>query len=200
MNIVEPVTINAAPVIADKSVQGLVMAGVTMDFGVRVPELEVRIIVVETPDQPGIGVVAVGATLSEATFMHVVWAMTVDACVAGITKDGGGMTGFTTDCGMLADERETAQIMVESNFFLPGNFIVTLVALGALFIFMNIVLFVAAVTSGINFLCFSANCMTCLAGQVFMRTVEREIGVCVVIKFCILPSRDDMTVLALFTV
>ena len=171
-----------------------------MDFGVCVPEFEVRIIVVETPNQPGVGIMAIGATLSQALFMHIVGAMTVDACVAGITKDGGGMTGFTTDCGMLADERETAQIMVESNFFLPGNFIVTLVALGALFIFMNIVLFVAAVTGGINFLCFSANGMTCLADQVFMRTVEREIGVCVVIKFCILPSRDDMTVLALFTV
>ena len=176
------------------------MAVVTMDFTVRVPELEVRIIVVETPDQPGIGIVAVSTTLSEATFMHVVRAMTVDTCVASITKDGGGMAGFTTDCGMLADERETAQIMVESNFFLPGNFIVTLVALGALFIFMNIVLFVAVVTSGINFLCFSTNCMTCLADQVFMRTVEREIGVCVVVKFCILPSSDDMTVLAFFTV
>ncbi len=42
------------------------MAGMTMDFGVRVPELEVRIIVVETPDQPGIGIVAIGATLSES--------------------------------------------------------------------------------------------------------------------------------------
>lgn len=42
--------------------------------------------------------------------------------------------------------------------------------------------------------------MTCLADQVFMRAVEREIGVCVVIKFCVLPSRDDMTILAFFTV
>lgn len=200
MNIVEPVTINAAPVITDKPVQRLVMAGMTMDFGVRVPEFEVRIIVIETPDQPGIGVVAVGTTLSEATFMHIIGAMAVDTFVAGITKDGGGMAGFTTDCGMLADEREAAQIMVESNFFLPGNFIVTLPTLGALLFLMNIVLFVTAVTGGINFLCFSANRMTCLADQIFMRAVEREIGVCVVVKFCVLPSSDDMTVLAFFTV
>ena len=100
----------------------------------------------------------------------------------------------------MADERETAQIMVESNFFLPGNFIVTLAALGALLILMNIVLFVTAVTGGINFFCFSANGMTCFTDQLFMRAVECEISVCVVIKFCILPSRDDMTVLAFFTV
>jgi hypothetical protein len=167
------------------------MAGMTMNFGVRVPELEVRIIVVETPDQPGVGIVAIGA---------IIWAMTVDACVAGITKDGGGMTGFTADCGMLADERETTQVMVESNFFLPGNFIVTLAALGALFFFMNIVLFVTAVTGGINFFGFGANGMTCFTDQLFMRAIEREIGVCVVIKFCILPSRHDMTILAFFTV
>ena len=176
------------------------MAGMTMDFGVRMPELEVRIIVVETPDQPGIGVVAICANLSKATFMHIVGAMTVDACVAGITKHGGGMTGFTTECGVLAYERETAQIVIESNFFPPGNFIVTLSALASLFFFMSIVLFVAAVTGAINFFCFSTNGVTGLAHQIFMRAVEREIGICIVVKFSILPSRNDITILAFFTV
>ena len=75
-----------------------------------------------------------------------------------------------------------------------------LIALVALVILVNIVLLVAAVTGSINFLGAGTDQVTCLADQVFMRTVEREIGVCVVVKFCILPSSDDMTVLAFFSV
>jgi len=90
--------------------------------------------------------------------------------------------------------------MIESNVLLPGLFIVALIALVALIIFVNIVLLVTAVTVGINFLGPGTDQVTCLANQVLMRAVERKIGVCIMVKFCILPSGDGMTVLALFTI
>lgn len=159
-----------------------------MDFGVRMPELEVCIVVVELPDQPGIGIVASGAILSQTCLMHIVGAMTVDAYVARVAENGGGMAGLTTERSVLAYERETAQIMVKSNLFLPGNFVVALAALFTLLIFVNIVLLVAAVTGGINFLGFGADRMACLANQAFMRTNECKIGVCVVVEFSVRPT------------
>ena len=172
----------------------------TMDFGVRMPELEVCIIVVKAPDQPGVGIVAVCAFLSQPKFVYIIGAMAVITGSAGVAKHGGGMAGLAAEYSMLADEWKTAQVMVESNFMWPGNFIMALVTFVALLIFMDIVLFVAAVTDRINFFGFGANCMTCLACQIFVRAVECEIGVCIVVKFCIDPSSDDMTVLAFFTI
>ena len=67
-----------------------------MDFGVRIPELEVRVVVVELPNQPGIGVMTSGAILPQASFVDIVGAMAVDTDVAGITKNGGCMASFAT--------------------------------------------------------------------------------------------------------
>lgn len=172
----------------------------TVDLGVRKSQLEVGIVVFEVPDQPGIGIVAIGAALTQTLFVHIVVGMAIDASVTRVTKNRGCMAGFATQCSVLTDERETAQIMVESNFFLPGNFVVTLIAFAALLFFVNVVLLVTVVTGGINFFRFGTDRVAGLADQALVRAVEREIGVCVVIKFCIFPSPDDMTVLALFAV
>lgn len=67
--------------------------------------------------------------------------------------------------------------MVEADVLQPGDFFVALVALGALFSFVDIVLFMAAVAVGIDFLGFGAEDVAGLAGQAIVRPVEREIGV-----------------------
>jgi len=171
-----------------------------MDFGMRMPEFEIGIVMIEAPDQPGIGVVAACAILPQDEFVDIVVAMTVEACTLGIAKNGRGMAGFTTEHGMLTYERKFTQIMVKSNCVLPGDLAVALLTLVTLFVVMGIVLFMAAVTAGIDFFCFGANGMTCLAYQVLMRAVEREIGVCVMVEFSISPAFNDMAILALFTV
>jgi len=79
-----------------------------MHFGVRMPEFEVGVIVVEVPDQPGIGIVAIGTILSQALLVHVVGAMTVNTSVVGLSKHGGRMAGLAAECGMLSYEGETA--------------------------------------------------------------------------------------------
>jgi hypothetical protein len=132
--------------------------------------------------------------------VHIVIAMTVVACVFGITKNGRAVAGFTTKGGMLAYQREFAQIMVKPNRVLPGNLAVTLLTLLTLFVVMGIVLFVTTIAGGIDFLGFGAYGMTCLAYQVLMRTVECEIGVCVMVEFCIPPASNDMAILAFLAV
>ncbi len=76
----------------------------------------------------------------------------------------------------------------------------TLIAFGSLFAFVGIVLFVAAVAVGVDFLGFGSEGVTGLAGQVVMRAVEREIRIRPVIEFRVRPAPDDMAILALLTV
>ena len=171
-----------------------------MDFSVSIPEFEIRIFVVKPPDQPGIGIVAFAAILSQTLLVQIVVAVTVDTEVAGITKNGRYMARFTADHGMLTDECEIAQVVIETNFVLPGNIIVTLIAAGALVTLVHIILLMAAVTVYFDFFGLGAKRMTCLAYQTFMCAFEREFSVCAVIKFDIPPTSGNMAILALFAV
>lgn len=171
-----------------------------MDFGMRMPEFEIGIVVIEAPDQPGIGVVATCTILTEAEFVNIVAAMTINTFIALIAKNGRCMAGFTAEHGMLAYEREFTQIMVKSHRVLPGDLAVALFTLDALSFLVGIVLFMATVTGGIDFLGFGTNRMTGLAYQVLMRAVKCEIGVCVVVEFRIPPAFNDMAIPAFFTV
>lgn len=200
VNVVQPVTIDAAPVITAELIQGPVVTTVAMNVGVRMTQLEVCIVVVETPGQPCVGIVTFVATVPEALFVDIVGTMTVDTGVAGITEYRGCMTAFAAERRMLSYQWEAAQVMIKADLCLPGNFVMTLVTSLALFILVSVVLPVTAVTVGINFLCFCADQVTCLAGEIAMRTIECEVGVCIVVKFGILPCRDDVTVLAFFPV
>jgi hypothetical protein len=92
------------------------------------------------------------------------------------------MARFTADHGVLADEGEIAQVVIETNLVLPGNIIVTLIASGALVTFVHIILFMAAVTAFFDFFGLGAKRMTCIANQNFMCAFEREFSICTVIK------------------
>jgi hypothetical protein len=176
------------------------VAGMAMDFGMRMPEFEIGIVMIEAPDQPGIGVVTAFTIFSQTEFVDIVVAVTVQACTLSIAKNGRGMAGFAAEYGMLAYQRKFTQVMVKTNRVLPGNLTVALLTIFTLFVVVGVVLFMATVTTGIDFLGFGAYGMTCLAYQVLMCTVECEIGVCVMIEFCIPPASNDMAILAFLAV
>jgi hypothetical protein len=79
VHVITPMAIDASPVGANVAVQGFVVATIAVDLGMCVPEPEFRIIVIETPDQPVVRVVALRAFLAQAALMDVVVTMTVDA-------------------------------------------------------------------------------------------------------------------------
>ena len=79
VHVVASMTIDASPVGANIAVQGFVMATIAVDFGMFMPEPEIRIIVIEAPDQPGVRVVALRAFIAQGALMDVVFTMTVDA-------------------------------------------------------------------------------------------------------------------------
>jgi hypothetical protein len=90
--------------------------------------------------------------------------------------------------------------MIKTNLVLPGNLIVTLVALGTLVFLVDIVRLVAAITGGIDFPVFITGKMTSRTHQFFMSTLQREIGFSVVIKGRDIPSFGCVTILALLAV
>ena len=90
--------------------------------------------------------------------------------------------------------------MVKADILQPGDFAVALIAFVSLFAFVGVVLFVAAVAVGVDFLGFGAEGVTGLAGEVVMRAVEREIRIRAVIEFRVRPAPDDMTILAFLAV
>jgi hypothetical protein len=110
------------------------------------------------------------------------------------------MTGFTTDRVMLTNQWENTQVMVETNLVLPGNFVMTLVALGALFLLMRIVQLMAAITGGIDLPGFITGKMASRAQQFLMPTPQGEVGFSVVIEGRNIPSSGRVTILALFAV
>lgn len=57
-----------------------------MHLGMSVLEFEIGIVVIELPDQPGIGVVATCTILTEAEFVYIVGAMTIYTFIALIAK------------------------------------------------------------------------------------------------------------------
>ena len=115
VNIVPPVAIDAAPAGFIQFLQGFVMTTVAMLFGVGMPQFEVRPIMIERPDQPVVRIVATVAILSQAFFVHVVRAMTIDAARLGIAEHRAQMAGLATGGGVLADQRKAGQVVIESH-------------------------------------------------------------------------------------
>ena len=110
------------------------------------------------------------------------------------------MTGFAADRGMLTNQREYTDVMVKANLVLPGNFIVTLAALGSLFFLVDIIRFVTAVAGGVDFPGFSAGEVASRTQQLLMPALEREVGFSVMIKGRDIPSFGGVTILALLAI
>ena len=110
------------------------------------------------------------------------------------------MTGFATGRGMLTNQWENTDVMVKPNLVLPGNLVVTLAALGALFLLVGVILLMAAIAGGVDCPGFCAGKMAGCAQQVFMSTLEWEVGFSVVIKGCKLPPPGAVTILALLAI
>ena len=101
---------------------------------------------------------------------------------------------------MLADKWKNTYIMVKTNPVLPGNFVVAQAALGALFLFMDIIQFMTAVTGGVNLPGFGIFEVTSLALQFLMLAPQGEIGFGVMIKRGEFPFAGIVTILALLAV
>ncbi len=121
VNIVAAMAIDARPVASGITIERFVMAFMAVDItmGMGVGEFKICFVVVESPDHPGVWIVANRAILAKTLFVDVVRAMTVDALVAGVAIGRRVMAGFAAEHRMLTDQRKAAEVMVETNPVLP---------------------------------------------------------------------------------
>jgi hypothetical protein len=103
MHIVAAVTVNAAPVVRNVALFGFQVTTVAMRFSMRVPQFEAGFIVVEAPDQPGVGIVAIGAILAENALMSIIITMAINALLTRIAKHRREVAGFAAHHSVLTD-------------------------------------------------------------------------------------------------
>ena len=97
------------------------MTADTAQIGVRAIDAEIRLLVViEGPDAPVIGRVAVGALVPQIALVQVIRTVAVDAFRGRALEFPVDVTGFTGGRCMQTDQREAAQVMIESQPALPG--------------------------------------------------------------------------------
>ena len=144
--------------------------------------------VVENPQRPAVRVMAAVAGRAEAMAMFVVALMTIDTGAGSILVSRRKMTLFTGGNGMQTDERKSSQIMVEEYLLSPRVLVVTVLAMLPFLTVVDIVIRVAAVAVGCQFISFFFSRMTVATGHLVVGATQREFRVLVVIELDLLPT------------
>lgn len=91
-------------------------------------------------------------------------------------------------------ERETCQIMIERDFAVPAEFVVTASTVITLLPLVYIIIFMAIDAFRSDFVFIEVAFVTLSAGYFFMFTEKRKIGFFIVIEFKSLPGRGSVAV------
>ena len=110
-------------------VQRLPVAGLAADGAVRAVEAESGLcVVVKAPFRPVDGRMTQRAVLAKAAVMWLVFAVAGVAVFGGISKNLCFVTSRALGVRVLAEQRESRQVMIEENVLGPGFVIVAVVA------------------------------------------------------------------------
>jgi len=144
-------------------------------------------VMIELPERPTIRVVTAGAVVAERLLVYVVLTVAVRATRGNILEGRGGVTLLAGRGGMQADQRELGQVMIEYHLVTPAGFAVTARAVLTLLAEMHVIGAVA-----INAACLQlireAAPVTGIAQNLFMLTLQWEVGLEVVIEAALGPS------------
>jgi hypothetical protein len=200
VHVVTAMTIDTSPVGANVAVQGFIVAIIAMNFGMCMPESEFRIIVIETPDQPVVRVVAARTFTAQAALVDIVFTMTVDACRFSVGEYGVEVAGLATKRSMLSYKWKSSQVVVEADPGLPGLVVVALRAILAERTLMYVVLPVTVIAAGFQLQVCGTSNMAGLAFEVRVTAPQRKIGLGVMVEHRQVPAPDLVTIAAFFTV
>lgn len=105
--------VNIIPIVTFDAIRGIaaffqrsIVTGMTMQLAVRTVEAEVGLVMIELPDQPGVGIVAYRAIRAQCLLVHIVVFVAFDTVGTGIGKFRRAVAGFAAQHGMLADQRK----------------------------------------------------------------------------------------------
>lgn len=186
--IVRPVAVAAAIPESFHSGQRLPMAALTFRVAMRAVERKIGTqIVIELPGEPVHRVVTVAACVRVATLMRIILAMAVDAVFRCIAEHVRLVAAFAVRFRMLAEQRETRQVVIEEYIVLPGGFVVAVVANDALLTVMGVVLGMAVVAGGLESHLENGLDVAVLAFDRGMGTEQGIVGVLVMVEEHVWP-------------
>ena len=152
VDIIRPVAVRALATQLLLGGQGTPVAAFTRDVRVRTVQRKIRSgIVVEMPLLPVDRVVAGRADFSEAPLVLVVVPVAVDALLGCIAEHMSLVAVGALGFGVLAEQRETRQTMVEKDIVFPGALVVTVCANVTLRKLVRIIVLVTCEAGGFQF-------------------------------------------------
>lgn len=182
-------------------IQGLEMTAVAMDLFMRTANLEIGCIVIKRPDQPVVRVMALFAILTQSLLVDVIALMTILATGPCILERRRQVAGFTAQNGMLPNQGEITQVMVEMHILQPpAGCVMALIAVFPQLRLMRIFMLMAAIAGLVRFALGRRVLMTGLATGFFVRTFQRKFCLSVVIKAGCPPGFFVVALLTFFTV
>lgn len=162
------------------------MAGKAIQIRMRSPQREFsQGIVIEFPQCPAIGVMAVFTFRSQLVFVNIIRLVAIVAVAGCSAEPGADMTFLTGNRSMQANERKIRHIMVEPYPPSPASLIMTVSTLLSELSRVHIVNYMAAVTLRVRL--FDIASVTGRAASLFMLSPQGELCFCVVVETCLIP-------------
>lgn len=201
VNVVSAMAVGAVVSQVDLSGDRSAVAGLAGELHMRAIERKIGLsAVVEPPEVPPVRVVAQTAPGAEPAAMFVVLRVAISTGQGGALERRRGVALLADGDGMLADQREPGQIMVEENLDQPAPFVMATGAFRAFLALVSVILSVAIDARGAEFLFLELTLMARGAVELGVLVAKRELGVLVVIESDLLPARRAVTILALYAV
>lgn len=173
-----------------------VVAGLTGQSLMFAIKLELGLaVMVEAPERPVVGGVAAAALGAQRGFMGVFIFVAADAGQGGVFESLAWVALITAGHGMLADQRETAEVMVKAHTGAEGGFVVTLFAAVTQLAGVNVFATVAT-DAGLFQRLAQLSCVTAFTAGVCVFAFEGKIGFVVMVELDALPVGCVMAVVA----
>ena len=140
------------------------------------------------------------AVRTQGASVFVVFFMAAVAGGVGILEARVAMAFLAGKYGVLADERKSRDVMIETADLLPAVFIVALLAMFTLLAGVNIISHMAAQAVGLEFVFMHITLMTGITLQFCVLAPEGELSIPVVREGAFFPAVRGVALLALLTV
>jgi hypothetical protein len=156
--------------------------------------------VVEDPQHPAVGVVAIATFLAQATLMLILRLVAGEALDIRFMKLAAQVASFTGGHTVDTDERKTGDVVLEKDPLIPRVFIVAIAAVLSQLLLMHIDCPMTVDTGGVFKGIYHGGAMAGAADQFLVLPLENKVGVLIVVEVALLPTFNTVAILALFTV
>ena len=156
-------------------------------------------IVIKQPQVPGDRVVTGFAVALKNAIVIVVFQMAVDTGVTGIREELRFMAVLTLNVRVFTEQRKISQVVIEELGVRPLRFCMAIVALVTKHAFVRLILEMTGDTVSTRRHFKNRLCMTVVAGDGLVRSIQAKVGLQIVIEGGLFPCLGSMACTAVST-